>query len=166
MAIAHSLMFIQVATEEEEKLTSPTFSRKEVTESGPSRPSLIIPHWHQDGSASPSIPIHLICQGCMFIHCTQDGEETSSVCHKQGNKELDSNSSVFIPNPFMQTKSGCRRRMGGVQIWWKSSSQCPSWRLCFISPSAMGGSLKESSLNLCWFTCALQHHTMNKWFNK
>lgn len=132
MAITHSLMFIQVATEQEEKLTSQTFSRKEVTESGPSRPSLIIPHWHQDGSASPSIPIHLSCQGWMFIHCTQDREETSSVCHKHGNKGLDSSSSVFIPNPFIKPKVGAGGEWEGCRSGGSPPASVPAGFVLFL----------------------------------
>lgn len=39
MAIAHSLMFIQVAIEKDEKLTRQTFSGMEVTESSPMAPA-------------------------------------------------------------------------------------------------------------------------------
>lgn len=121
-----------MATEEEEKLTSQTFSGKEVTESSPVAPADPVSSFLT--GTSMALPLHLpqlphplcpSCQGWVFIYCCQDREGTSFVCHEHSNRGLDSNSSVFIPNPSLQTKTECGRRMGRVKIWWKSSSSQP-----------------------------------------
>lgn len=76
MAITHSLMFIQVAIEEE-KLTSQTFSRREVTESSPwpqqpqSHHSSLTPGWL-------CLSINASCQGWMFIQ--HSGQRRGFIC--------------------------------------------------------------------------------------
>lgn len=71
MATTHSLMFIQVAIEEEEKLTSQTFSGREVTESSPMAPADPVSEFLTD--TRMALPLHQLPSspaakaGCLSI---------------------------------------------------------------------------------------------------
>lgn len=117
MAVTHSLMLIHyhLVIVEEEKLTSQTFSRREVTESSP---SLIIPHWHLDGSASPSMPS---CQGWMFFQ--HSWQRRDFICMPQAwQQRTGQQFQCFHTKPFNANQDWVQEKNGRGEDLWKSSS--------------------------------------------